>query len=59
MLVEGVVSKVMDILVDGNDELCSHTGSLNLSPYEAPPVPIFMLNPPKNGDDRASGKSKS
>lgn len=56
---EGAISRAMDILADGNDELCSHTGSFNLSTCEAPPVPRFTFNTPKNEDDSVPGKSKS
>lgn len=56
---EGAISRVMDILVDGNDELCSHTGSFNLSTCDVARPPVLTLNPTGIDDAGASGKSKS
>lgn len=55
---EGAISSAMDILVDGND-LCSPTGSFNLSTCEAASAPVFTFNPDRSDDNGASGKSKS
>jgi hypothetical protein len=44
--------------VDGND-LCSPTGSFNLSTCEAASAPVFTFNPDRSDDNSASGKSKS
>lgn len=56
---EGAISRVMDILVDGNDALCSHTGSFNLSTCDVAPPPALAINPTGIDDAGASGKSKS
>eukprot|EP01018_Ginkgo_biloba_P031090 Gb_25852 [translate_table: standard] len=56
---DGAFSRVQDILVDGNAELCSMTGSFNLSTCGPSSAPALTFTSPQGPDGGDSGKSNS